>query len=212
MLAEHWGPYPAPQAGGIFVSGDVPFSLETYTRPIYTEGADVGTIVHENGHQWWGDNVSIKRWRDICFNECFASYSQWLVARAQRRRPRRALPQVMMSDDPDVHGLPAVRHGCRATSSIFEGVYLKGRCFVHALRNLIGDDAFFAAMQEIQAEYAGGNMSMDEWRDVLAEKTGTDLESFWDEWVLETGMPSEANLYPGDLASLTELTATSCGD
>ena len=29
MLAEHWGPYPAPQAGGIFVNGDIPFSLET---------------------------------------------------------------------------------------------------------------------------------------------------------------------------------------
>ncbi|MGI8887460.1 MAG: M1 family aminopeptidase [Nocardioidaceae bacterium] len=34
--------------------------------------------MHENAHQWWGDNVSIKRWRDICFSECSASYTQWL--------------------------------------------------------------------------------------------------------------------------------------
>ena len=78
MLSQYWGPYPAPQAGGIFVRGDVPFSLETYTRPIYTEGVDLATIAHENGHQWWGDNVSVKRWRDICLNECFASYSMYL--------------------------------------------------------------------------------------------------------------------------------------
>ena len=59
-------------------------------------------------------------------------------------------------------------------------------------------------MQEIQSEYAGGNMSMNQWRDVLAEKTGTDLESFWDQWVLHTGMPDKANLYPGALAPLAD--------
>lgn len=77
-MSRRCGLYPAPQAGGIFVGGDVPFSLTTFTRPIYTEGAGLQTIVHEHGHQWWGDNVSVKRWRDICLSECLASYSQWL--------------------------------------------------------------------------------------------------------------------------------------
>ena len=54
-------------------------------------------------------------------------------------------------------------------------------------------------MQEIQAEYAGGNMSMDELRDELESKTGADLTSFWDEWVLDTATPSDENLYPGTL-------------
>jgi aminopeptidase N len=70
---------------------------------------------------------------------------------------------------------------------------------VHALRNLIGDDAFFTAMQEIQAERGGGNLSMDGLRDLLEQKTGVDLSDFWEEWVLSTGTPSHDNLYPGDL-------------
>ena len=57
-------------------------------------------------------------------------------------------------------------------------------------------------MQEIQAEHAGGNLSMNELRDILEAKTGVDLDSFWDEWVLDTGVPSDENLYPGDLATL----------
>jgi len=202
MLADHWGPYPAPQAGGIFVSGDIPFSLETYTRPVYTQGADVNTIVHENGHQWWGDNVSIKQWRDICFNECLASYSQWLWLE-YNGADLDALYDKWMSDDPDFMDFPLYDMGA-GNEFVFDGVYLKGSYFVHALRKFIGDGPFFAAMQEIQAEYAGGNMSMNEWRDVLAKKTGTDLDSFWEQWVLETGMPSEANLYPGDLAPLAD--------
>ncbi len=54
-------------------------------------------------------------------------------------------------------------------------------------------------MKEIQVARAGGNMSMLELRDVLEHKTGADLTSFWDEWVLNTGRPSDGNLYPGDL-------------
>lgn len=198
VLADRWGPYPAPQAGGIFVNGDVPFSLETYTRPIYTEGADVATIVHENGHQWWGDNISIKQWRDICFNECLASYSEELWWEHQGRDLNAYYRQVMESDPP-LMDEPLYDMG--AGHEFDQGVYVKGRFFVHALRKFIGDEAFFAAMKEIQAEYAGGNLSMDEWRDLLEEKTDTDLEGFWDEWVLSTGMPSEPYLYPGDLAS-----------
>ena len=78
LLSSRFGPYPAPAAGGLFVDAAVGFSLETFTRPVYTAGVGVPTIVHENAHQWWGDNVSIASWKDICFNECMASYAQWL--------------------------------------------------------------------------------------------------------------------------------------
>ncbi len=78
VLSRRWGPYPAPGAGGIFISDAIPYELETYTRPMYSRYTPVGTIVHENGHQWWGDNVSVRRWKDICLNECLASYSEWL--------------------------------------------------------------------------------------------------------------------------------------
>jgi aminopeptidase N len=198
VLADHWGPYPAPQAGGIFVSGEVPFSLETYTRPIYTEDADVPTIVHENAHQWWGDNISLVRWRDICFNECLASYSEWLWYEHEGTD----LDQTYLDGvgaDPTWFDVPLYDMGA-GNEFVYQGVYLKGAYFVHALRNLIGDDEFFAAMTGIQAERGGGNMSMLDLRDTLADATGVDLTSFWQEWVLSTGTPSDANLYPGDLA------------
>jgi aminopeptidase N len=199
MLSDYWGPYAAPQAGGIFVNGDVEFSLETYTRPTYIEGVDVSTIVHENAHQWWGDNVSIKRWRDICLNECLATYSQWLWAE-HNGSDLDAYYRASVTADPSAFDYPLYDMG-PGHEFDFKGVYLKGSFFVHALRNKIGDDAFFAAMREIQAEHAGGNLSMNDLRDILEDQTGVDLESFWDEWVLSTGVPSDENLYPGDLAS-----------
>jgi aminopeptidase N len=201
MLSDHWGPYPAPQAGGIFVNGNIDFSLETYTRPTYIEGVDVSTIVHENAHQWWGDNISVRQWRDICLNECLATYSQWLWAEhngANLDDYYRA--GVTGETDTSFFDFPLYDMG-PGHEFDYNGVYLKGGFFIHALRNKIGDDAFFAAMQEIQAEHGGGNLSMNELRTILEDKTGVDLDSFWQDWVLSTGVPADDNLYPGDLAA-----------
>lgn len=197
VLSRHWGRYPAPQAGGIFVSGKVPFSLETFTRPIYTEGAGVQTIVHENAHQWWGDNVSVKRWRDVCFNECLASYSQWLWDAHQGVALDDRYRRDVSRDGDYFLDLPLYDAG--AGHEFDSGVYYKGTYFVHALRNKVGDRRFFVAMNQIQSEHAGGNMSMLGLRDALERKTGVALTSFWREWVLETGRPSQANLFPGSL-------------
>jgi hypothetical protein len=40
---------------------------------------------------------------------------------------------------------------------------------------------------------------MDGLRDELESRTGADLTSFWNEWVLGTTTPSDENLYPGTL-------------
>ncbi|MBA2774393.1 MAG: M1 family metallopeptidase [Nocardioidaceae bacterium] len=197
VLTRYWGPYPAPQAGGIFVSGTVPFSLETFTRPVYTEGAGIQTIVHENAHQWWGDNVSVKRWRDVCFNECLASYSQWLWDAHKGTDLDARYRRNVRSDGSSLFSWPLYDTGAGHEFDV--GVYYKGKYFVHALRNKVGDRRFFAAMREIQSERAGRNMSMLELRDALERKTGVALTSFWREWVLETGRPSRANLFPGSI-------------
>ncbi len=197
VLSQAWGPYPAPTAGGIFVNGQVPFSLETFGRPIYTEGADVSTIVHENGHQWWGDNVSVRRWKDICLNECFASYSTWLWDEHKGvdldKRYRTAVAQDVGLFDAPLYDM--------GPGHEFDGpgVYYKGTFFLHALRRLLGDEAFFSALQGIQRDYAGGNLSMTGLRDELEQRTGVDLTSFWEDWVLTTNIPTDANLHPATL-------------
>jgi aminopeptidase N len=198
VLSHRWGPYPAPQAGGMFVSGPIPYELELYTRPIYSRSTSLTTIVHENGHQWWGDNISVRRWRDICFNECLASYSEWLwdehkgVDLDKRYRKR-----IAERGDKLFRGK---LYDMGANHEFDVPVYVKGKYFVHALRNKIGSHRFFGAMQAIQRAKGGGNLSMNGWRDQLERRTGVDLTSFWREWVLQTGRPSDANLFPGKLS------------
>ena len=94
-----FGPYPFELAGATVVGAPFQIALETQTLPIFgaygleLEGglsveelaalktADIeDTLVHELAHQWFGDAVSVQRWRDMWLNEGFATYAQalWL--------------------------------------------------------------------------------------------------------------------------------------
>jgi aminopeptidase N len=198
FLSSKFGRYPAPAAGGVFIGAKFGFSLETYTRPMFTKGIGVSTIVHENAHQWWGDHVSIRHWRDVCLNECFASYAQWMWdERNGADLDKRYREDV--TRQPLVFKYPLYDMG---PGHEFDGpgVYYKGQWFMHALRSKLGTSAFFAGLRQIQRQYANRNLSMLGLRDTLEKDTGVDLTSFWRDWVLHTGIPSHANLYPGGLA------------
>ena len=197
VLARRWGRYPAPQAGGMFVDDNIPYELETFTRPVYSTGTNLITIVHENGHMWWGDNVALHRWKDICFNECLASYSEWVWLEHKGTNLDRLYRQRVRAQGD--HLFAGQLYDMGPGNEFNAPVYTKGKFFVHALRNKIGDARFFRAMRAIQRRYGGGDLSMNGWRDALERRTGVDLGSFWDEWVLNTGRPSDANLFPGDL-------------
>ncbi|MEU3505221.1 M1 family metallopeptidase, partial [Streptomyces hundungensis] len=82
-LESVFGSYPFNALGGYVPNVPTHFALETQTRPFYSPaqfagGANVSVVVHELAHQWYGDSVSVKGWKDIWDNEGFASYAQWL--------------------------------------------------------------------------------------------------------------------------------------
>ncbi|KAA8881864.1 M1 family metallopeptidase [Nocardia colli] len=200
FLESLYGPYPFEAAGGIYLGTDLHFSLETQTRPTYTSPPSLRTIVHENAHQWWGNSMSITHWSDICLNECFAGYTaDYLWPERKEGKDIDAVYRETIAKhlaDPEFWRIPLADPGA---GHEFTSVYSRGPLFLHALRRLIGDDVYFAAVREFVQHHLDGNASMPELRSYLRSRSSVDLGPFFAAWLDRTTPPSDEYLYPGNL-------------
>jgi len=202
VLSGFFGPYPMPAAGGIFTGSSTGFALETATRPVYTAGVDdLETVIHELAHQWYGDDVTIQRWSDICLNECFASYAPWLyqekvngenLDQSWKQQVKSNLNRAAFWRSPLVD---------MGAGNEFTRVYDKGPIALHALRREIGDEAFFTIIKDWPATYGGKNASFDDFEKFVNDRTGKDYSDFMDAWFRGTTIPPDQYLYPGDLGN-----------
>ena len=200
FLSGKFGPYPQSAAGGIYLDEDIHFSLETQTRPTYAKWAELATLVHESAHQWFGDSVSLKDWSDICLNECFASYAQWLWAEREGQnlddRYRAAIDITRGSTDFWSQKLVGMGQGHE-----FEGVYNKGILALHALRREIGDPAFNRLLHDWPSRFRHGNATWADFETMATQVSGRNLHEFFDVWFRGTKLPADADLFPGSLRS-----------
>ncbi len=197
FLSSKFGKYPHTAAGGIFLADPINFSLELQTRPIYTVGVDLETIVHENAHEWYGDSVSVHRWKDICLNECFASYAQWMWREAKEgEKLDDTYRQEVKAADQSYWARPLVDMGA---GKEFTAVYDKGQLALHALRRKIGEDAFHKIIKEWPALHRDGNASWADFEGYVKQVSGQNLDGFFQEWFHGTKVPEDQYLWPGDL-------------
>ncbi|MFC4124570.1 M1 family metallopeptidase [Nocardia rhizosphaerae] len=200
FLENLYGPYPFDVAGGIYVDTEIPFSLETQTRPVYAPWAELNTVVHELAHQWWGDTMSVRQWSDICLNECFASYTAdylWLERVHGADVDTKYRDTIEKNrDDQDFWDIPLADPGAE---NMFTSVYYRGPLFLHALRKLLGENVFFTAVRDFVNAHRNGHASMPEFREFLQSRTSLPLGEFLAEWLDATTAPREDFLYPGTL-------------
>jgi aminopeptidase N len=81
----------------------------------------------------------------------------------------------------------------------FSAVYEKGPLALHALRRLIGEDAFNRVMKEWPDKHRDGNASWPEFEKFTQEIAGQDLSGFFTAWFHDDTQPADEYLYPGPL-------------
>ncbi|CRK61155.1 putative metallopeptidase [Alloactinosynnema sp. L-07] len=199
FLSTKFGPYPQSAAGGIYLNENIGFSLETQGRPIYAKWAELEVVVHELAHQWFGDTVSVKTWADICLNECFASYAQWLWAEAKEgvNLDERYRTEVARNQDRSRFWNRKLYD--MGAGNEFTAVYDKGQLALHALRRQIGEDAFGKVLKDWIAAHKDGNASWPDFEDLATNVSGQNLRPFFDAWFRDAKQPADEFLYPGTL-------------
>ncbi|MBT2384697.1 M1 family metallopeptidase [Streptomyces sp. ISL-11] len=191
-----FGPYPFNAVGGYVPNVKTGYALETQTRPYYSpsgfaNGANVSLVVHELAHQWFGDSVSVKDWRDIWVNEGFATYAQWLWSEKEGEGTAQELADYIYDSVPADNAFWTVKPGDPGADKQFDrAVYNRGAIALQVLRNTVGDETFFKILKQWPAENKFGNASVQDFVKFSEKVSGKKLAKTFDTWLFTTSKPT----------------------
>ena len=185
-LQKELGRYPFSSTGGLVTSLEPGFALENQTRPIYPPLTDDYRflVVHELAHQWFGDSVTVRGWRDIWLNEGFATYMEARYDEAHgngsvRSWLRREYDRFESSAD--FWDVPIDDPGPNRIFSY--PVYQRGGMALAALRRVIGKPDFTSLLRTWVADHRDGNVASEEFIALAEQISEENLGAFFDAWL-----------------------------
>ncbi|OBK20622.1 peptidase M1 [Mycobacterium asiaticum] len=195
LFVELFGPYPLADGYTVVVTDDaLDIPLEAQGISIFGAnhcdgtGASERLIAHELAHQWFGNSVTARQWRDIWLHEGFACYAEWLWCERSGGRSAdelarhyhdelRQKPQDLLLTD------PGPRH------MFDDRVYKRGALTLHALREQLGDEKFFALLKDWTTRFRHATAVTDDFTALAANYTDESLRPLWAAWLYSTEVP-----------------------
>lgn len=153
-----------------------------------------GIIAHELFHQWFGDLVTCESWSNLTLNEGFANYAEYLWNEHKYGKYEADLHNLEEAtqyfEEAAGEEKDLIRFYYEDREDMFDShSYAKGGRVLHMLRNYVGDDAFFTALNLYLKRYQYQSVEIHDLRLVFEEVTGEDLNWFFNQWFLASGHP-----------------------
>ena len=198
FFSDKFGPLPDSHMAIVEIADDTvggysaPGVLALASRG-FADPVDVGLLAHEISHQWWRCLVSPATRNDAYLGDGLATYSKAIYI--QEAEGEAAFESLMR--DTSVGALtheevaPISQAGQlhEFTPEYESIVFDKGAMVFHMLRWVIGDDAFFKALQALGKGYAWKGVTSDQFQKLAESSSHQELTYFFALWVTSTGVP-----------------------
>ncbi len=200
LLNEIYGPYPFMEEKYGHMQFGRGGGMEHQTMSSVTNYY-YELLVHEATHQWFGNKVTCGSWEDIWLNEGFATYTTWMSFQLLNDPNgyfeawlRTAKDLVVSQPDGSVWV-----DDTTTAARIFDRrlTYYKGAWILHMLRWEIGDDAFFAALNNYinDPDLVWGFARVDDFIAHAETAADTSLTEFFNDWYYGEGFPQYTIIY-----------------
>ncbi len=146
-------------------------------------------IVHESGHEWYGNNITAKDFADNWLHEGFTTYTEALFAECAFGKEKafqytRGEWLNIRNDRPVIGD-----YGVHDDGS--SDKYDKGSAVVHMIRMLMNDDAKFRQLlRKMNETYWHQTVTSAEIENFIINFTGIELKPLFDQYLRTTSIPT----------------------
>lgn len=145
-------------------------------------------IIHESGHEWFGNNITTKDVADMWVHEGFTAYSETLFTE-QMFGKQAADDYVIGTRKRIQNDIPIIGiYGVQQEGS--GDMYYKGANMLHTLRQWIDDDELFRQiLRGLNKDFYHQTVTTAQIENYIAQKSGMDLEAFFDQYLRTVDIP-----------------------
>ncbi|MEY2647349.1 MAG: hypothetical protein RL282_62 [Bacteroidota bacterium] len=203
---EHWfGPYPFYEDGYKLVESPH-LGMEHQSAVAYGNGYQNGyrgrdlsgsgwglkwdfIIVHESGHEWFGNNITTNDLADMWVHEGFTNYSETIFTTYHHGSEAgnayvQGTRKLIQNDIPIIG-----KYGVNEEGS--GDMYYKGGNLIHYIRQLFdNDDQFRLALREMNQQFYHKTINSSDVEKFWSEKTRRNLTPFFDQYLRSTKIPT----------------------
>lgn len=153
-------------------------------------------VVHELGHQWFGDLLTCQDWSQAWLNESWATFIEavwWEHDRsaADAAWYRYGHARNYLSEDSGRYRRPIVSYDFREPIDVFDRhIYDKGACVMNTLRNELGADAFWSGARLYLERHRHKTVHSRDFQRAMEDATGRNLDQFFRQWIFGSGHPA----------------------
>jgi aminopeptidase N len=186
----------------------------------YNEDGTDWLLLHEFGHEYWANLVTASDWRDFWIHEGFQSYmdtlyTETLHGKEAYIKAMRARQRGFKNKQPVAPREPKIAYQVYMSEPDYlnsDGdIYGKGAYFLHTLRYLIGDTAFFKALRHMayptkeMEKLTDGRqerlVTTDDFLTIAEAESGMKLDWLFEMYLRQPKLPRLVTALPQDCAS-----------
>jgi aminopeptidase N len=146
-------------------------------------------IIHESGHEWFGNAVSAADVSDMWIHEGWTTYLEALYVEhvfgaEDARKYINGYKSKVRNRDPIV-----TQRGIHRTPS--QDMYFKGALFLHTLRSVVNDDdRWWALLRELYQQFKYRNILTEDIVRFFNTRLGQDLTPIFDQYLRRANLPT----------------------
>ena len=152
-------------------------------------------IAHEYFHNWTGNRITCRDWFQLCLKEGLTVYRDSQFTADMRSEPVKRISDVIQlrarqfreDNGPLAH--PVRPESFVEINNFYTAtVYEKGAELIGMLKTLVGDAAYYKALDLYFTRHDGDAATIEDWLKVFEDATGRDLTQF-KRWYSQAGTP-----------------------